>query len=112
MEEIKIDDYVRTAHGKIDKVTEIIPGKFHTKYYGKEIAKGLNETIGTETDIVKHSKNIIDLIEIGDIVGLIDKDNKIHYYEVYDNTAMYQYQIKSIVTKEMMKSVEYRVETD
>ena len=98
MEEIKVGEYVRTKIGDIYKIQNLNDYDFlRDKFYCL---------------INKHSKNIIDLIEAGDIVGLIDKDNKIHYYEVYDNTAMYQYQIKSIVTKEMMKSVEYRVETD
>lgn len=68
--------------------------------------------------VVKHSKNIIDLIEIGDyinghkIVGEIygEDDNNL-YFEIEGgfNKATYvgEKQIKSIVTKEQYKSVEY-----
>ena len=75
-------------------------------------------------EVIKHSKNIIDLIEVGDYVNgykVIDKDyegemicllmpfneENQSIYNIVWNT---KYFIKSIVTKEMYKSIEYRLE--
>lgn len=78
-------------------------------------------------ELLKCSLNIIDLIEVGDYVNgyiVLDiikdnlgktyiecgcKDEIAHNY-IYD--TFYNEDIKSIVTKEMFSSVEYRVETD
>lgn len=125
MEEIKINDYVRTIYGKIDKVTEIIKGKHHTTYKGKEIVKGLNETIGTETDIVKHSKNIKELVQAGDIV--VYKIKGLEHYNVdivkeYTEArtlktelriglySLEQINILKILTKEKFESECFKVE--
>lgn len=51
MEEIKVGEHVRTSKGKIFK-------------YSKGRAY-----LGKDNKIVKHSKNIIDLIEVGDYVN-------------------------------------------
>lgn len=130
--EIEVGDYVRTIYGKIDRVTEIIIDKFHTKYYGKEIVKGLNETIGNEKDIVKHSKNIIDLIEPGDYVNGHKINNITNdEYEVYGDDdwvtkkgihlecgdeegciIIESDNIKSIVTKEQFKQVEFEIKEE
>ena len=70
-----------------------------------------------ETDIKNHNKNIIDLIEVGDYVngyyvGLIDVDNfdeeaTNKKYLLCGGTAIFEEDIKSIVTKEQYKSIEY-----
>ena len=67
-------------------------------------------------DIVKHSKNIIDLIEAGDIVYTYDVLNYDVIY-IYDNEMLKAVKqdieqgikIKAIWTKEKLKSVEYNV---
>lgn len=125
MEEIKINDYVRTIYGKIDKVTEIIKGKHHTAYKGKEIVKGLNETIGTETDIVKHSKNIKELVEAGDFINGMQVDEfdgeeetalGIPVYEDGEFNTLNFYvpiesiNIRTILTKEKFESECFKVE--
>ena len=83
----------------------------------KEYASG-NTFYKSEIKEWKHSKNIIDLIKVGDYVNghLVYRiDNNITIWlETKTNTycGIYEKDIKSIVTKEMMASVEYRVETN
>ena len=67
--------------------------------------------------IVKYSKNIIGLIEEGDFVNgkkiisaYLDGATQYIKYEFYDGTRIYNEDIKSIVTKELYKQIEYIVE--
>ncbi len=121
MEEIKINDYIKTKSGNIYKVRSI------TKFSDGDIHIAVKEqTIFLRpNDIAKHSKNIIDLIEIGDYVNgrlvlQVDYKNKnvcllIPLTDTKANTNIMWYgyeDIRTVVTKEMMKSVEYRVETE
>ena len=116
---MKEGDYVRTKDGIIAKITDIIedlsidcdrdvfdldnmammeiPWNFKNEY------------------IIKSSSNIIDLIEIGDYVngsyveGFIEK-NKFQNKLIITETGMIDNNdIKSIVTKEQFKSIEYEV---
>ena len=62
--EIEVGEWIRTEDGKIDKIIAIHNEEDCTivvckKKYWKE-------------DISKHSKNIIDLVEVGDIVHIKD----------------------------------------
>jgi len=70
--------------------------------------------------IVKHSKNIIDLIEVKDIIKVYNLcgDNITFCFEIYDEKTMMdlklgledkELEIKSIVTKEQFASMEYKV---
>lgn len=128
---IENGEYVRLQYGKIDKVKD-------TDYYMQqyiECEKGLYP----KENIVKHSKNIIDLIEYGDIVVLEyyvrkygkrisrkfeieNLDNKVIYFDnrhcsfCYDleqdkwrDGKGYNPKIKSIVTKEQFKAIAYKV---
>ena len=87
MSEIKVGDYIRTDYGTI--------GKLLRKEYDKNadlhwyVFKARDE-FGIEKEsyinkayITKHSKNIIDLIEVGDIVHTKDVLNEDYYY-MYD----------------------------
>lgn len=65
---IEVGEYVRTKNGKIDKV---INNNYYMPQY-IECKKG----IVNKENIVKHSKNIIDLIEVGDLI------NKSEVYEL------------------------------
>jgi len=66
VEEIKVGEYVRDRAGNIAKVM-----KNHNTVFEIELNTGarINQF---EEFIVKHSKNIIDLIEVGDIVHIKD----------------------------------------
>ena len=122
MEEIKVGDYVRTKDGFIYKIED------GEEFYEDSIDVGIGvipDIDGIWVDkghfcyverrnIVKHSKLISEVIEVGDYVNgkLIHKIDKgpNYCYLYYGNSKTFvNYQIKSIVTKEMMKSIEYRI---
>lgn len=66
--------------------------------------------------ILNHSKNIIDLIEVGDyvngkkVISILDYEDfkKVCFDKDFDDVA-YEEDIKSVVTKEQFVSVEYKV---
>lgn len=113
MEDIKVGEYIRTKYGIITQIETIKDSVVWTNEF-IDIHHRYNEGIIEKRDIIKHSPNIIDLIEIGDYVnGVIVTqsyiDNIKHIApEIKENN----YGIKSIVTKEMFSSVEYRVENN
>ena len=59
--EIKENEFIRTKTGKIDKV-------INNNYYMSQYIE-CEKRIVEKENIVKHSKNIIDLIEVGDYVN-------------------------------------------
>lgn len=115
--EIEVGECVRTDYGIIDKV--INPNFYISMYIECE------QNLIQRGKIVKHSKNIIDLVEVGDYVNGY-KVISIDYDVIDDKTECieldlnnnYQYnfisarQIKTIVTKEQMASIEYKVEKE
>ena len=107
---------MRSKLGSIGKVTKIEDGKF--LYENKTLITWIG-------NVVKHSPNIIDLIEAGDLVifkigsmnaircGIVNKFNDARSGELVslvDGYKLEQVKILSIVTKEQMQSIEYRVE--
>lgn len=128
MKELKVGEYIRTNEGYIGKLIQIIPNVLNCYVIDTKIKvrnDGMPKTYLYSRDGYgfKHSFNIIDLIEVGDYVNgyeVLDVDfknkmicllmpfneeNKSKYNIVWNT----KYFIKSVVTKEMMKSVEYRV---
>lgn len=121
MEEIKVGDFIRNKEGYIGKIEKIIYDDLEKQnYYSCEkhnvMASGYIE------QIVAHSPNLIDLIQCGDYVNgykVISIDRNVQDIHTdcieLDLNNNYEYnfitihQIKSIVTKEMYKSVEYIV---
>ena len=125
MEEIKVNEYIKTKEGSIDKVTEIannyvlLKSKITISEYGE------SRIFIKKSDIVKHSPNIIDLLQEGDYIQLEDRGERFYEvttdyqgklaiidigwneYEEIDET--YNEDIKSIVTKEMFNQVKYEV---
>ncbi len=74
MDKIEIGEFVRTKNNGIKRIDTIFENKTVNKY-GYECGSDWDEkwySYIKTTDIVKHSKNIIDLIEYGDIVEYID----------------------------------------
>lgn len=116
MEDIKIGEYVRNEDGYIEKISSF--DKLTNIYKDEEgiLRKWEGEDVfGNEysTIILKHSPNIIDLIEVGDYVNGLKVDKK---YEdrVVINTrdkiiVWFEYQIKSIVTKEQFENIKYKI---
>lgn len=124
MSNIEVGEYIRTKDGRIEKVKVI------NKYGIIHKHDNDNDTFDTginwyaesgreinEEDIKVHSKNIIDLIEVGDYVngfyvikvGIIN-EFKEKYVELFGAEKLrYNEDIRSIVTKEQFKEMEYRI---
>ena len=112
---LEIGNYIRTVDGYIGRLIQI--NKRNWNYLTVDCKHQVRDggiyprsyLYLKEEDIKKYSKDVKDLIEIGDIVGLADENDELNYFEVYDNKALYQYEIKCIITKERIKSEEYEV---
>ena len=110
--ELKENMYVRTKDGIIDKV--IIDYNGHCASPNCECKHiSCAKNYYDEDKIVKASYNIIDILEVGDYVNgyeVTSKDQFLgfgnHDWYMLDN------EIKSIVTKEMFSSMEYRLGDD
>lgn len=117
--EIKVNEFIRTKYGEIAKVIEykdeIVLDK-EIKFYGMYRGYICEDEIDF---IVKHSSNLIDLIQCGDYVNgkqvsNVDKIDNINFIEWTDGD-MYKTEIENdkfietIVTKEMMESISYKV---
>lgn len=111
MLEIKVGEYIRTKNGIIVKVLEC----------DKEIGMYLctdnkYKAYVSEENIVKYSKNIIDLLEVRDYVNgekikhIYTDYNKIETISETVNNFIHVSKIKSIVTKEQFTQAEYRIE--
>ncbi len=125
--EIKVGEYVRTKDGLIAKLININDYEcvfdsriqWFYEYYREDIDFDDWKDF-VEEKIVKHSPNIIDLIEVGDYVNgykvldivkgfkvIIDK------LELDTTTGTYRKKglknIETIVTKEQFKEMEYKV---
>ena len=104
---IEVGEYVRTKSGKIDKV---INNNYYMPQY-IECEKGIVD----KENIVKHSKIISEVVEVGDYVNgkLIHKIDKgeNYCYLYYGNCKTFvDYQIKTILTKEQYMQKCYTVE--
>lgn len=119
MNEIAIGEYVRTNRG-IGKILEIktVQPKMYGKYDIVYLIDVCPRMYISDSNFIKHSKNIIDLIEIGDYVNgrKIERVNDYGEHkradfnlDFDDCDAVYNEDIKSIVTKEQFKATEYKV---
>ena len=102
MEEIKVGEYVRTDKGYIVKIDK--------EKKNLQMLKFLDVEYG---NILKHSKNIIDLIEVGDYVNGKYVEKIEQYKSGKSIVALIgiieNEDIKTIVTKEQFASMEYKV---
>lgn len=113
---IKRDDYVKLNTGKIVRVIGIKENKLNKK----AIYFGVYEQDWFDSMAVENfSDNIIDLIEVGDIVHIKDvlhEDITYIWSEDYLKALKEDIQngikLVSILTKEQMASIEYKVEED
>ena len=119
---IEVNDYVRTEFGNIGKFYR--PASESSDVYYIYINKDGNKISSRYDSIVKHSNNIIDLIECGDYVNgmkvcKINEPSLANDYKriVYCNESEGLYEgiftndeIKSIVTKQQMEAIQYVVE--
>lgn len=128
MEEIKVGEYIRTKDGIISKVTDILKGYcIDCDNDVFDIGNGAMMEIPLEyikEYVKKHSKNIIDLIEVGDIIEweyegfgydgineVIDRFDIIGVYGIeYDDTIpLKNITIKRILTHEQFENNVYRI---
>lgn len=105
MEEIKVKEYVRTKYGEIGIITEVYP---RLKWIKK-----INPSLLEYNEIKTHSLNLIDLIQCGDYVNGCEvlKKEADNYLLINDKGYRHLAPINicTIVTKEQIKAIEYRV---
>ena len=106
---LKVGMYVRTDNGIIGKIYEKIGDMFTYKDSNRDyITYGL-----LHSEIIKASYNIIDLIEVGDYVNglpvIFVEEDRVDIGQAEDYFWLKNQHIKSIVTKEQMKQMEYKV---
>ncbi len=116
-DKIEVNEYVRTQNGKIDKVEKFSAGLCIWRCENGMYIDECN-SIGTHLeDIVKHSKQLIDLIEVGDFVNGMEilhiEDNKLYVEwnnEFEEFTGFLENKdIKTILTKESYMANCYKV---
>lgn len=110
---MNVGDYVRTKDGLITKFER-----------EDDIFYVFDKMISTDKDINRYvniSPNIIDLIEVGDYVNgnrvdFTNNNNKLSYenkcigfYDGDGDITLFEKDIKTIVTREMFESMEYKV---
>lgn len=121
--EIEVGEYVRTNKGNIGQVIGIFNGhcqaKYHIQFQGKVKVK--RQYLSTHT-IIKHSKQLIDLIEVGDIVngyrvinvineGLCPSGKCVDIDSSKDSSecTLWENDIQIILTKEQFEANCYKV---
>ena len=126
--DIKVGEYIRIKNGIIGKVNQIEIAGQGTRHYNENFDETIycidtNDFIEhyryKQQAIVKHSPNIIDLIEVGDyvnelyiqeIISLKDNVMKCMVDSDYEClTTITNAEIKNVVTKEQFKNVIYEV---
>ena len=112
MSKIEVGEYVRTKNGIIDKVIIEYNGKCNNSNCSeKHISCRYNYY--NEKDVVKHSKQLIDLIEIGDYVNgkyvAEIKDYENGKYILALIGIIEEQDIKAILTKEIYMANCYKV---
>lgn len=123
---IEVGEYVRLARNQgINKIRDIEDGYYY--FLDDEIADEYGnitdfiEKDELQEEVLNHSKNIIDLIEVGDYVNgyrILEKtkikNNEMQICILKDNNCsnwrtVNDKTLKSIVTKEQFASMEYKV---
>ena len=109
MEKIEVDEWIRLKYGKIEKVKN---NDYYMQQY-IECEKGLYP----KENIVKHSKNKIDIIEVGDYVNGYEVLNKYLFNgekpvletngEEINHKYLCNSDIKNTVTHEQFESIKY-----
>lgn len=125
-DEIKVGEYIRTLKGNICKVLHIRKKSRFTSTTGhacvspeRYFVDNTKQYSISKPYVKKHSFNLIDLIEANDYVNgeqvsnvdKIDNENVIEWEngDMYKTTIQNDKFIKSIVTHEQFKSIEYTI---
>ena len=121
--DIEVGDYVKTRRG-IGKVLEIktVQPKLYGKYDVAYLIDVCPRMYISESTFIKHSKNIIDLIEVGDIVNgyridsidswgvLVHEARGINKSGFSIPVAQYEEDIENVLTHEQYSQNCYTVE--
>ena len=117
--DIEVGEYVRFNDGNFDKIIDIRDTLGERKLICFEKRNSYSSDTSFKNMQVKHSKNIIDLIEEGDYVnGKIvteikgwksSKEGFFKYAVTTEHEIIRADEIQSIVTKEMFAQMEYKV---
>ncbi len=108
-DKIEVNEYVRFNNGEIGKVIDIKenPSRIVYSEYGE---------IGLISDIVKHSKQLVDLIDVGDFVNgfpilepIYNGNTMYGIDEGYENFKKSFGEIKTILTGESYMANCYKV---
>ena len=116
---IEVGDYIRTKNGKIRKVKDIV-----AQYYITDRINISDNNQFVKEDIVKHSKNKIDLFEDKDIIKIKLSEKYVHNKQqqeqfmiagkattqistIKEDVESGTYEIISILTYEQFKEREY-----
>lgn len=106
--DIGVGDYVRTNDGRIFRVYKIDNKNSKYTLYSDEFTRPINYKV------TKHSKNIIDLIEEGDIIEFNGEKYQVIYDESYNKSSLEfvfeQNKYVTILTKEQYVQNCYTVE--
>lgn len=107
-DEISIGEYVRDIFGRIGQIYQYDHGTYRTKKFG-----------ASSGEIVKHSFDIIDLIEVNDyvngnkVIDIAQAPVKAVYTEDREQRLalipIVNEQIEIVVTKEQIKQIEFRI---
>lgn len=125
---LEVGMYVRTLNGMIAKIIskKDVSGSLHREEIVFILDNG-NRLALHSKKVVKSSHNIIDLIKVGDYVNgekvletnckweYMDDDSDTGVNEVYDGLELqkgriyFEYEIETVVTKEQMEQMAYKV---
>lgn len=122
-DKIEVGEYVRTKNKGIKRIDRIDNNKTVNKYLyftGIEDFEGKEYGIIKTTEIVKHSKQLIDLIENKDVLkvridktimvfGMDEDTSDIKYKELIENIENGEYELLEILTHEQFEANCYKV---
>ena len=117
--EIKVNEFIRTKDGVIDKVIIDYKGKCNNPNCNRKHIS-CEKNYYNEDEIVKHSPNLIDILECGDYINghkivneIWGEDDNNLYFEIEGgyNKARYigENEMKKVVTKEQFEAIGYKV---
>lgn len=122
---LEVGQFVKLKSGYICKIININDFREPNMKYGVEANYLKDVMFIGDDDAVKASYNIIDLIEVGDYVNgskVVNINYDLNYdadivesitifdYSIEGNGILHNEEIKSIVTKEQMEQIAYKVE--
>lgn len=90
MEDIKVGEKIRCNDGLVGELIRIERDDIDTSLKWYVFDDGKNERYVNKPYITKHSFNIIDLLEVGDIVVILDTKFNSKDYVFIDDTEMLQ----------------------